>query len=206
MNLSSCLNRKDIWQGCKKLTSSSSIKTGFKDLDEYLPSKGWPIGMAIEILVEDLSCAPLWLISPALKTIAPNKSWQAFINPPENLYPPGLHQIGLDISKILVISPTNWNDAIWSTEQSLYSQDCSAVITWPIKLNLTASRKLQLASENSDALSVYFYNHNHLNTHSMNSLRISCRDSKYGTIITLLKNYTGKSSQGVIIKTGSIFK
>ena len=199
MSLESCLRRRDIWRGSKIPVSGCAIATGFAVLDQHLPDGGWPLGVLTEILVEDVVCSPLWLLLPALATLAPQRPWQAWITPPAIPYAPGLHQSGLDLSKILLIRAADRTDAVWSAEQSLRSRACSAVLCWSGKLQRTATRRLQLAAEHGQALGICFQNRHGADSHSMAALRLYCRQTANGIYIDIIKCRGGPLHQGLLV-------
>jgi hypothetical protein len=200
VNLESCLQRRDIWRGSKISAPGRTIATGFAVLDQHLPDGGWPVGTLTEILVEDVTYSPLWLLLPALITLAPQRPWQAWIRPPAIPYAPGLHQNGLDLSKILLIRPTRHTDVLWSAEQSLRSRACSAVLFWSDKLQRAATRRLQLAAEHGQTLGICFQNHHGTNSHSMASLRLHCRHTANGVYIDIIKCRGGPLHQGLLVQ------
>lgn len=197
MNLESCLQRQDIWRGTKTEKSESVIATGFATLDHCLPSGGWPRGALTEILVENLIHSPLWLILPALHKIMTCRAWQVWISPPALPYPPGLDQNGLRLSKMLLVDAQSHADLLWSTEQSLRSRACSAVICWPGKLNRAGMRRLQLAAEYGDTWGICFQDYSARDNHSMAALRIQCRETADGMKIDFLKCRGGPLHQDI---------
>ncbi|HJP07767.1 MAG: SOS cell division inhibitor SulA [Acidiferrobacteraceae bacterium] len=201
MSLESCLQRQDIWRGQKKISAPGlALTTGFAILDHHLPNGGWPLGALTEILVKDVTYSPLWLVLPALAALAPQRSWQAWVTPPTLPYPLGLSQGGLDLSKILLVRPTDRGDTLWSTEQSLRSRACSAVLCWPNALHRTATRRLQLAAEHGGTLGICFQNHTAADSHSMAALRLYCRSTACGLEIDLIKCRGGPLYQGLTIQ------
>ncbi|MEK9941100.1 MAG: translesion DNA synthesis-associated protein ImuA [Gammaproteobacteria bacterium] len=203
MNLDACLQRQDIWRGKKALPADSAVATGFAALDNCLPGKGWPRGALTEILVENIKRSPLWLILPALSRVLNSRPWQAWIAPPALPYPPGLTHSGLDVSKIIIIEPENQADILWSAEQSLRSNACSAVIFWSDHLKAAPMRRLQLAAESGNTLGICFQGDEALRHHSLATLRIRCKETASGLNIDLLKCRGGPLCQNISIAPDS---
>ena len=67
--------QKNLWKGPGKLKENSSISTGYSQLDQYLPSGGWPIGALPEILLANTEQPPIWLIAPACY----RKHWHRYL-------------------------------------------------------------------------------------------------------------------------------
>jgi len=200
MSLESCLQRRDIWRGSKISAPGRTIATGFAMLDQHLPDGGWPVGTLTEILVEDVTYSPLWLLLPALTTLAPQRPWQAWVTPPAIPYAPGLHQNGLDLSKILLIRAAGSTDVLWSAEQSLRSRACSAVLFWSDKLQRAATRRLQLAAEHGQTLGICFQNRYGANSYSMAALRLHCQHTANGVYIDIIKCRGGPLRQGLLVQ------
>ena len=200
MNLESCLKRRDIWRGKKAARSGDAVATGFAVLDRHLPGSGWPQHALTEILVENITYCPLWLLMPALGEIMPARPWQIWIAPPAIPYPPGLSQNCLDLSKILMINTTDRADILWSAEQALRSRACSAVLCWPGRLNQSATRRLQLAAEYGGGLGICFQDESALHTHSMAALKLRCRNTDDGLRIDLIKCRGGPLHQNLTVQ------
>jgi protein ImuA len=73
-------------------------------------------------------------------------------------WPPGLASCGLDPAKLVIVRAERWSDALWAMEEALR---CPAVTGALLaldahpgggKLDLTATRRLQLAAETGGAL------------------------------------------------------
>ncbi|NBT28730.1 MAG: translesion DNA synthesis-associated protein ImuA [Gammaproteobacteria bacterium] len=199
MTLDACLQRQDIWRGKKTSYAGNAIATGFAALDHCLPGKGWPRGALTEILVENIIRSPLWLILPALKHVLASRPWQVWIAPPALPYPPGLIYSGLDVSKIIVVEAENDADILWSAEQSLRSNACSAVIFWSGSLKTASMRRLQLAAESGDTWGVCFQSDKALRQHSLATLRIRCRETLAGLKIDFLKCRGGPLYQDISV-------
>jgi len=200
MSLESCLKRRDIWRGRKAARPEDAVATGFAVLDRHLPGGGWPQYALTEILVEDITYSPLWLLMPALGEVMPSRPWQVWIAPPTIPYPPGLSQNSLELSKILLISTTDRADILWSAEQALRSRACSAVLCWPGRLHQSATRRLQLAAEYGGGLGICFQDESALNTHSMAALKLHCRNTGDGVRIDLIKCRGGPLRQNLVVQ------
>lgn len=188
---------KDLWKGPGKLKESSSISTGYSQLDQYLPGGGWPIGALTEILLANTEQPPLWLIVPALAKLECEKRWQAWIAPTGIPYAPAIANTGIDISKTLVICPSTYKDILWATEQTLDSGACSAVLFWPHKMLTTTSRRLQIAAKNGHSFGLCFYPSKNIRHNTMATLRILFNPDCQGGEITILKGHGIKPTKKI---------
>ena len=184
--------RKDIWRGTSGFTNTPSLPTGYPQLDQCLPGGGWPLGALTEILVENIAETPLWLITPALVTLGHEQRWQAWIAPTGIPYAPALANAGINLSKMLLIHPPTRNDLLWTIEQSLGSNICSAVLSWPQELRGTASRRLQLAAKRGRSWGLCFCSCSHMQYQTMAALRLLFRPNRQGAEVTILKCRGGK--------------
>jgi hypothetical protein len=174
-----------------------TVSTGFLQLDQYLPGGGWPLGTLTEILIENTTVPPLWLIAPALATLSREQHWQAWIAPPSIPYAPALAAAGIDLSKVLLIHPRLRNDTLWAVEQTLRSGACSAVLFWPWQQNSTVLRRLQLAAERGRSWGLCFRSCHSIKHHSMAALRLLFRVNRDGAEISVLKCHGNKPLMGL---------
>ncbi len=72
-----------------------------------------------------------------------------WISQKRTLYPPALKFFGIDPDRVIFIDVKNEKDLLWMTEEALKCQALCAVIAEIKDLDLTASRRLQLAVEHS---------------------------------------------------------
>jgi hypothetical protein len=155
------------------------------------------LGALTEILVEDIAETPLWLITPALVALGHEQRWQAWIAPTGIPYAPALANAGINLSKTLLIHPPNRNDLLWTIEQTLGSNICSAVLSWPQRLRVTASRRLQLAAKRGCCWGLCFYSCNHAQYQTMATLRLLFRPNRQGAEVIILKCRGRKSMQNI---------
>ena len=127
------------------------LKTGFLDIDQYLPMGGIPshavheitgpqsIGFTSQLLTRmqhDHTC--VWVRS-AKATSVP--------------YGPFLAAKGLDTEQILFVECQSDQDLFWCMEEALKSKATAFVIGEPkAAIDLTTSRRFQLAAENGHSL------------------------------------------------------
>lgn len=130
------------------------LPTGFADLDRALAG-GWPLGALIELLVEPYGVGEFRLLLPALQALGGDRRI-LLVAPPYIPYAPAFMRHGLDVSRILVVRCRRHDDVLWTVEQALRSGACAAVLAWPVRADVRALRRLQLAAERSDCWVVLF--------------------------------------------------
>ena len=149
------LQNAAIWRGSENSRACApAIASGFAALDERLG--GWPQAALVELIPQREGVGELSILLPALAKLSAEQRWIAFVNPPYIPYAPAFAAAGLDLAQVVVIRARGNADTLWSTEQSLRSGACSAVLAWPGFLTERAIRRLQLAAETGRTLGICF--------------------------------------------------
>jgi protein ImuA len=133
------------------------ITLGAPDLDRHLPWGGLPRAALHEVAGEGsdreqgaaaAGFAALWLArlqdqGPVLWIVRAGS--RAAID----LHAHGLHQQHLDPKRLILVAAKRDDEALWAMEEGLKAKSLGAVLGEVEKLDLTASRRLQLAAETS---------------------------------------------------------
>lgn len=200
MNLDLFEQRADIWCGRGTFPKTSpGIPTGFTDLDALLPGGGWPKGALTEILSEPGSASiresrgnsALWLTMPALAQLSQQPRWLTWIAPPHIPYAPALTNMGVDLTKILLVHPKTQTDTLWALEQALRSGTCSAVLAWLDNIGPKNLRRLQLAAETGKTWGLLFYQRRNAPPGSTAALRLKVKPTYEGVAVEILKRRGG---------------
>jgi protein ImuA len=184
--LEQVLNRRDTWRGsfpgqglCANgdYGSAGGLPTGYSTLDTVLQQNGWPRDSTIELLSDGCGLGSMGLFLPAMEHLSEQGRWQVFIAPPYIPYAPLLEARGIDTQQILLVHPKNKQDLLWATEQALRSTTCSAVFSWlgAQEYRYSELRKLQLAANSGDSLSVLFRPTDAGQNHAPSGLRLQMR-------------------------------
>lgn len=127
--------------------SAAGIRTGFSALDAAFFGGGWPRAGLTELLCPAPGIGELGLIAPALAALCQSEArWLAWIEPPFVPYAPALAAAGVDPAKMLLITPGTRTEALWALEQALMAGACGAVLGWPPRIDMVATRRLLLAA------------------------------------------------------------
>ncbi len=155
--LAEILEARSVWRGPARGPSTPALHpTGLAELDARLPSGGWPASSLSEILIPGDGVGELSLLLPTLSRLTQAGERIAIVAPPYQLHAPGWHNAGVALDQVEVVEATNPKDALWATEQCLRSAACAAVLSWPIKADDRALRRLQVAAETGQALGFAF--------------------------------------------------
>ena len=179
------------------------IPTGYSQLNEKLPGKGWPAGGLMEFMLTSAGIGELRLLVPALQALSHEENrWVAWINPPFVPYAPALQSVGIDTSKILLIHPRNHKDALWALERACKSGTCSTTLAWldEKKLKLKDTQRLQLAAKQGRTLSCLFRPQTAHAQSSMAELRLALHTTQPGEIsVDILKRRGGWPLHGLTL-------
>ncbi len=211
--LEDIFRRPDTWRGMNNssqllpnaniepnnggLHSPDSIKTGFEQLDMQLYNKGWPLRGCIEVISDQYGLDGIGLFIPTMQKLSGQKRWQVFIAPPYTPYAPSLASEGIDLQELMLVHPKSRRELLWSIEQALRSSTCSLVFAWlgTTDYRYAELRKIQLAANNKNTLTVLFRSLRASNQHSPVSLRLHLSNYRQ---VKILKQYGG--SQGTTIQ------
>jgi len=126
--------------------------TGFAAIDRVLPDGGLARGALHEIVGEgaDRAAASSFVIRLLLGLAARGPVLWCLADP--QLYGPGLARLGLAPDRLILARTRKDTDLLWAMEEGLKTPGLAAVLGEPYKLDLTASRRLQLAAESVGGL------------------------------------------------------
>lgn len=138
----------------KAALSPPLIRIGIAEIDRALPWNGLPRGVhEIGTLAGDAAGvgfaaalatrgagAVLWCRSNHCETGTP--------------YGPGLAALGLPASRLIFVEARRPTDLLWAMEEGLRAKSLACVLGEGVTLDLTSSRRLQLAAEAGDTLAL----------------------------------------------------
>lgn len=170
-------NNPKLWRGCDMAGQGShGQSTGFSELDEILPGRGWPDSGLIEVISPYWGMGELQLLLPLMRSVVEQGKWILWISPPYLLYAPALLQAGINTEQVLVVKlDTSCKDALWSMEKALQTENCGLVLAWQNWLPGKVLRRLQLAADTGSTLGVLFKHHD--SEHSPSPIRLQIKDS-----------------------------
>jgi hypothetical protein len=200
VSLPALLARPDIRRGGELArVASASVPTGFPRLDAELPGGGWPTGSLTELLPNHDGIGELRILGPALAALARASKRLAWIAPPYLPYAPALAAAGIDLARILIVRTRTAHDALWAAEQALQSATCGAVLLWPFAAKYVALRRLQLAAERSQAVTVLFRQPSAAGEASPAGLRLALHTAAGGLAVQILKRRGAVCERPVIV-------
>lgn len=156
------LKQDQIWRASKVSTDKTQkeldgVSTGYESLDPLLANQGWPSRGLTEILHEQPGLGELRLLTPALAHLSQNQNrWIIWVSPPYIPYAPALSNAGINLKKLLIVTPKQLKDQLWVLEKALASSSCSAVLAWPEHVQYKQLRRLQVASKTGDCMGILY--------------------------------------------------
>ncbi len=183
-----------VWRHKTRCASGGeALQTGIPGLDNYLPSRGWPVGALTEILSDQYGVGELSLTLPALAQLSRKQRWLAWIAPPHLPYAPMLSASEIDLSHLMLIDCDQEHERLWAAEQTLASGICGAVLLWPHRINNRQLRRLQLAAEKGRSWGILFRSTRISQQHSPAALRLHIEQNDKGYSLTAFKCRGGRA-------------
>lgn len=157
-----------VWRGFDR-TRVDTESTGFADLDEALLG-GWPKGSLSQLMVSEAGLG-FSLLFPLAARITQSGASVVLVAPPFVPYAPTLLAAGIDLRRLLWLTPPDERSALWAAEQSMRSGAVAVVLFWVPSLDLTTERRLQLAAEAGGCISILTQAHGKP-THAVAAVRL----------------------------------
>jgi len=135
-------------QGFKHVANDNAIDTGLGPVNYAFPNGVFPLGAIHEFIAED-TAATGGFIAGILSALMQNGGACLWVSSWRTLFPPALLSFGISPDKIIFIDLQKERDLLWAIEEALKCNGLAAVVGEIKELSFTASRRLQLAVEQS---------------------------------------------------------
>src|SRR5262245_13704705 len=146
-------------EGVRPPEDDRPLSTGVKALDRLLPAGGLRRGTLVEYLSPGCGCgAPAVALAAAGEACREGRALVVAdtLRAPAIFYPPAAAAWGIDLSRLLILRPTNEADALWALDQALRCPGVGAVWAACDRLDVRDFRRLQLAAETGGTLGLLF--------------------------------------------------
>ena len=194
--LATLLKRADIWQSSATQQPRHIIATGHTRLDTALHQGGWPTQALTEILCDQPGSGELQLLLPAVKKLCQQGRKLVFVSPPHLPYAPALQQAGISPEQVLIIYPQTSADQLWAVEQTLRADVAAALLVWSQQVpDLTQLRKLQIAAQSTQGLSLLMRPCSAAAESSPAALKLQLKPTLTGCQLTIIKQRGGWAGQ-----------
>lgn len=139
------------FQGSRSNLSEAIKRPGLGPMDQAFPEKRFPLGVVHEFIAaspED-AAASTGFISGILHSLMQGAGACIWISNSKNVFPPALPAFGIAPDKIIFVTLQKEKELLWCMEEALKCNGLAAVVGEINALDFTASRRMQLAVEQS---------------------------------------------------------
>src|ERR1700749_4712482 len=138
-------------QSARHTPNSHAIDTGLGKMRWAFPNAEFPLGAMHEFIYADPQSAAATggFINCILSSLMRNAGVSLWIGPSPNIFAPSLRQFGIEPDKMIFACLRKQKDILWCMEEALKCNGLVSVIGEINDLDLTSSRRLQLAVEQS---------------------------------------------------------
>lgn len=154
-----------VLQGFKS-TNSPVLDIGLGPLKEAFPNGSFPLGAVHEFLTAgpEGATATCGFIAGLLAPLMKNGGTALWVSDSRTLFPPALKSFGIQPDRFIFIDLQKERHVIWAMEEALKCGALTAVVGETKSLSFTASRRLQLAVEQSQVTGFILRNLRQVNT------------------------------------------
>lgn len=138
-------------QGFKTTLKNAALDDKIGLLKNAFPGNTFPVGAMHEFITESYEDAAVTsgFIAAILASLMQRGGAAIWIAPVQKIFPPALKSFGITPDKLIFIELKKEKEMLWAMEEALKCEGLSAVIGEIPGLSFTASRRLQLAVEES---------------------------------------------------------
>jgi protein ImuA len=134
-----------------KSANNTAIDLGLGPIKNAFPNASFPLGAVHEFLsarAED-AAATSGFLTGLLAPLMQNGGTSLWISSSRTLFPPALKSFGIQPDRFIFIDLQKEKDVIWAMDEALKCGALAAVVGEMQEISFTASRRLQLAVEQS---------------------------------------------------------
>ena len=138
-------------QGFRSSAKAPLIDLGLGAIRNAFPNRSFPLGAIHEFSapLPEQAAATGGFIAAMLSSLMQNGIAVVWISLNRTVFPPALKQFQVDPARVIFIDLQRSKDILWATEEALKCGGLGAVISEIAELGFTASRRFQLAVEQS---------------------------------------------------------
>jgi len=138
-------------QGFKTRMPGSLLDIQLGPIKYAFPNNNFPLGAVHEFICNEAedSAATTAFIAGITSLLMRNNAVSVWISSKQTLYPPALKSFGIAPEKIIFIEVQKEKEILWAMEEALKCNGLAIVVAEIKNLSFTASRRLQLAVEQS---------------------------------------------------------
>jgi len=145
--------RQDIlqMQGFKPALHAADVDPGLGPVRYAFPNATFPLGAVHELVYDGMenAAATVGFTAGILTALMRKGAVCVWVSSTRNIFPPALASYGIVPEKVIFIQLQKEKDLLWTIEEALRCEGLAAVVGETRELSFTASRRLQLAVEQS---------------------------------------------------------
>ncbi len=153
-------------QGLQKIPGTQPLDMSMGRICAAFPDHTFPLAAIHEFICsgQEDKTASIGFMAGLLSTLLKRSGTCIWIAPSQTIFPPALIAFGIDPSRIIFTTLTKEKEQLWVMEEALKCDCLSAVVGDIRNLDFTASRRLQLAVEESKVTGFLIRETNRVNT------------------------------------------
>ena len=138
-------------QGFRAATKNAALDAQLGPIKNAFPNFSFPLGAIHEFISNnpEEEAATAGFVTAVISALMRNSGVLIWISARRTVFPPSLKSFGISPDRIIFIDLKKEKEILWTLEEALKCKGLSAVIGEMQELNFTASRRLQLAVEES---------------------------------------------------------
>ncbi len=175
-----------------------SQSSGWSELDNVLPSGGWPAGIIVELMPVATGIGELRFVLPTLARLSRTEQYVALVSPPYIPFAPALVQHGIALERLVVIDTGENEETLWAFEQTLRCKSFGAVLAWCSTARDREVRRLQLAAESGGGVGFLYRPLSAALEPSPAAIRLRLQANEQGLLVDVLKCRGARSGSLVI--------
>ena len=142
-----------LLQGFKRLAVGTPLKIDLGPVNNAFPNKCFPLAAMHEFISHDAGreAATKGFIACLLAGLTGDNGACVWIGNRQAIFPPALKNFGIEPDRIVFINAQHEKEILWTMEEALKCEGLTAVVGEMRELSFTASRRFQLAVEQSQA-------------------------------------------------------
>lgn len=145
--------RKDIlsMQGLRSNAKNAELDAALGPVKYAFPNASFPLAAVHEFISKspEAEATTGGFVAVLVAALMRQKGALIWISASRTIFPPALKAFGIEPDRIIFIDLQKEKQVLWAMEEALKCKGLSAVVGEMQELNFTASRRLQLAVENS---------------------------------------------------------
>lgn len=139
-------------EGARRPAGEKPISSGWEELDQLLPGRGFHRGTLVEWLGADEGSGAESLVFAAAREACRDGGAVVVCDQAQQFYPPAAVRLGIDPGGMIVVQAASDADNLWALDQALRCPGVAAAVAWLEKLDPRTFRRLQLAAEQGGGL------------------------------------------------------